>query len=1019
MPHDHICGLYFNQDRKRHYLPQVELKSHTTITPACFTTKLTQTFENPNEAVLSQLRYTFPLYDGVAVNGYFISYGDKVIHGVVEQKDQAKKTYQAAVDRGETAGLLESLPAGVFGVTLGNVPAKTNVVVDITYCGELKHDAGIDGLRYMLPTSIAPRYGIYPGEILKSNAAAKGGINITVDVDMAGSAIRKVQSPSHPIAVSMGSVSTAADGDKTAFSPAQASATLTKGTTELADDFILQLLIDDISAPQAVLETHPTLPNQRALMTTLVPKFALEPAHPEIVFIADQSGSMRGSKNAALVKALKVFLKSLPLGVRFNICAFGNTFKFLFPKSQAYSEDNLNTALAFVESFEARYGGTEILKPIKAAFEQHLTDLPLEVMLLTDGEVWDEAGVFSYVNEQISAKKADARVFALGIGEDVSHTLVEGAARAGYGFAQFVIQDEETDQKVMRMLRGALYAHTWDYGLEVHYSENDKDVMSDDEEFEIVEKVNECLSIDEKDTGSGDDDSKSASKVTSFYDTSTDLDKPIKSDKATDRYAHLPAIETPKLLQAPSTIPPLFPFNRTTLYLLLSPETTQKKVSSVTLRATSSQGPLELTIPVHATAGTTGTTIHQLAARKATQDLEEGRGWLQAASLAGGEAVKTKFSSRFDEIVERECVRLGERFQVAGKFTSFVAVEAGGKRTDEAKEAPSGGYGSSAPVTDMVGGGLQSFARLASGGAAPRKQLASKAARKRYVGDDDHKPLFSDASGRRRCSPPADIAQARPTSGALFGATPAWSHKAEGLTSLASSAPSSGVFARAAPPPPSAHGSAASFAASSTLSPPPSQPEEMSIVAVSPSFSPAPAAEMPIEAEMSDEEQGFALFDASSDGGGQDCFAKEKAKSSEEEEGDAPTAPANKKMKALPPRASRPSAYRPPFKTNKPSSEDEKKMSTLIDLQTFSGAWGWSSALLSLLGVGEAEVKKASGEVEGEGWDETKVATALAIAFLEVRVKGKREVWEMVAQKGRGFLGEEGKEVVGKMEALF
>lgn len=319
--------------------------------------------------MLSQVRYTFPLYDGVAVNGYTISYGDKVIHGVVEQKDQAKKTYQAAVDRGETAGLLESLPASVFGVTLGNVPAKTNVVVDITYCGELRYDAGIDGLRYMLPTSIAPRYGIYPGEIVKSSTAAKAGISITVDIDMAGSAIRKLQSPSHPIAVSMGSLSTAANGDKSAFSPAQASATLTNGTIELADDFNRQLLIDDISAPQAIVETHPSLPNQRALMTTLVPKFALEPSHPEIVFIADQSGSMSDCKNAALVKALKVFLKSLPLGVRFNICAFGNTFKFLFPKSLAYSEDNLNTALAFMENFRASYGGTEILKPIKAAFE--------------------------------------------------------------------------------------------------------------------------------------------------------------------------------------------------------------------------------------------------------------------------------------------------------------------------------------------------------------------------------------------------------------------------------------------------------------------------------------------------------------------------------------------------------------------------------------------------------------------------------------------------------------------------
>ncbi|KAK3710427.1 hypothetical protein LTR37_010270 [Vermiconidia calcicola] len=696
---NHICGLFYTTgpdawDLKRTYLPQVQLKSHTTLNPVCFTTQLTQTFRHPNSEALPQLRYTFPLYDGVAVNGYTISYADKVLEGIVKQKDVAKKTYQAAVDRGETAGLLESLPAGVFGVTLGNVPANTDIIVDITYCGELKHDAAIDGLRYMLPTSIAPRYG----NVLDSNTVTKQGISITVDVDMATSAIRKVQSPSHPIAVSMGATSTTEGGNQSPFKPSQASATLTLGTTELADDFILQLLIDDINKPQAILETHPDLTNHRAIMTTLVPKFALEAAHPEIVFVADQSGSMQGSKNASLVSALKIFLKSLPLGVRFNICAFGSSFKFLWPKSQAYNEDNLNTAIAFADSFTASYGGTEILKPITAAFDQRLKDLPLEVMLLTDGDIWGEDAVFGYINEQIRDKNVDARVFALGIGGDVSHTLVEGVARAGNGFAQFVTQNEDTDQKVIRMLKGALYAHTKDYELEVHYDEKGGDNMSNEDDFEIVEKVNDCLKIADVPADQEQQSQKASEpKAKSFFDESAEVDKPSKRDSNTaDRYAHLPKIDTPKILQAPNEIPPLFPFNRTTVYLLLGPDSDRKQVTSVTLRAKSAQGPLELNIPVHCSNGEAGVaTIHQLAARRAIQDLEEGRGWISAAKTAVDTLVKTKYESRLDEILERECVRLGEGFQVAGKWTSFLAVEAkseetmetGGDSTDEGAEA--------------------------------------------------------------------------------------------------------------------------------------------------------------------------------------------------------------------------------------------------------------------------------------------------------------------------------------------
>lgn len=40
-----------------------------------------------------------------------------------------------------------------------------------------------------------------------------------------------------------------------------------------------------------------------------------------------------------------------------------------------------------MESFAANYGGTEMLAPLKATIEQRYKDIPLEVMLLTDGAI--------------------------------------------------------------------------------------------------------------------------------------------------------------------------------------------------------------------------------------------------------------------------------------------------------------------------------------------------------------------------------------------------------------------------------------------------------------------------------------------------------------------------------------------------------------------------------------------------------------------------------------------------------
>ena len=256
---------------------------------------------------------------------------------------------QQAKERGENAALLEQLPdaSDVFTTAISNIPKGSSVHVTIKYVQELKHDAEVDGVRLTIPTSVSPRYGAYPGQLQDTTTRIDSkGISITVDVSMAeGIPIKKVMSPSHPIEVTLGSLSTSTiDEDASVW---KASAKLALGTTELEKDFVLQVVAKDVGVPQAILETHPMLPNQRALMTTLVPKFNLKAQKPEIIFIADRSGSM-GGLIPTLVAALMVFLKSIPVGCMFNICSFGSHYQFLWEKSRAYGQDSLAQAIAYV-----------------------------------------------------------------------------------------------------------------------------------------------------------------------------------------------------------------------------------------------------------------------------------------------------------------------------------------------------------------------------------------------------------------------------------------------------------------------------------------------------------------------------------------------------------------------------------------------------------------------------------------------------------------------------------------------
>ncbi|KAF3065435.1 von Willebrand factor A domain-containing protein 5A [Trichoderma lentiforme] len=753
------CGIYIMVDNDIKFLPIVSLDVHTSIVASTSRTVLTQTFVTTGTS-LKNVKYVFPLYDGVSVVGFECTIGSRVIKGVVKEREEAKQEYQAAVASGKIAGLLEqSLEASdVFSTSLGNIPSRAkSVKVEITYLGELKHDAQVDGLRFTIPTKLAPRYGQHS---MTGSNTFQGGkhITITVDTDMSsGSAIKSIQSPSHPISVNIGTLSTA-----TSDTPSlqKAHATLSQGSAELDRDFIIQIVATGLGDPIAVLETHPTIPNQRALMATLVPRFNLPMEMTEVVFLCDRSGSMGGGQKIPnVIDALKIFLKSMPVGIKFNICSFGSHYEFLWERSMTYEEGTLETAMNHVSGFSANFGGTEMYRPMEDVFKRRYKDLNLEVILLTDGEIWSQEALFNLINNQVSESKGAVRVFTLGVGTDVSHALIEGVARAGNGFAQTVGENEKMDRMLIRMLKGALTPHVTDYMLEIKYENNDGSAEENDDDFEVIERVMDAMTLEVPSSGQAEESgTQQSQQPISLFDQSvqdTDLEM---SNTSNSVKAKLPPLTVPRYLQAPFQIPPLFPFNRTSVYVLLSDSTPNRQPKSVILKGTSLHGPLSLEIPI-ATLTERGTTIHQLAARKATRELEDGRGWIFHIKNQDGKLLQEQFDGQFSDMVKREAVRLGTQYQVSGKWCSFVAIqdtdrnahtgEEGEENNDDGDEEDDDGDEEaddfeelsfdeiSAPGVQEVPvqkkkarrGPVQT-ARKSTGGKAPRKQLASKAARK-------------------------------------------------------------------------------------------------------------------------------------------------------------------------------------------------------------------------------------------------------------------------------------------------
>lgn len=1001
------CGCFIFIHHQRQYIPLVKTEARSLILANASRTSLTQTFVNPlKDRNLEELRYEFPLYDGVSVVSFTCTVNDRVIHGRVKERQKARETYDEAVRQGQTAGLLDqSLDASdVFTMRIGNVPAGALVKVEIVYLGELKHDAEIDGLRFTLPTFIAPRYAASElvGTHGDSNAQATGGLSVTVDAQLpVGSSIKTVQSPSHPISVQIGSCSTDSNTDEPSLQ--KASATLSLGSTEMDKDFILQLSATKLGDPSAVLETHPTIPNQRALMATLVPKFNLPADKPEIVFVCDRSGSMGGGQQIPnLINALNTFLRSLPVGVKFNICSFGSSYEFLWPRSESYSQDSLNKAVNYVKTFSANFGGTNMYQPVEETFKRRYEDMNLEVFLLTDGEIWDQEKLFELINAQVASTKGATRIFSLGIGHGVSHALIEGVARAGNGFAQTVADNEKMDKKVVRMLKGALTPHITDYSLEIKYSQKPENKADDDEGFELVEKVESLTFSDATATESEKPPAYQAQKpALSLFDNSikdNEDPEPPNASGADGKFDHLPDIKNPTYLQSPYQIPPLFPFHRSNVYVLLSESSPNKVAKSVVLRGTSRHGPLELEIPI-TVLSENGEMIHQLAARNAVKELEEGRGWIfHAKDSKTGRPLKTQHDGRFSDLVEREAVRLGVTYQVGGKWCSFVAVDGEGGDDQAQPQAR--------PVMEKESASHMAFAPT-FGAAAPGG------------GGSDGRQFRRARAAYSSGSAKGGALASQPTGG-LFGAF--------------ASQPTGGLFGApgAAPPPPppppapsrasrimnpftsmfkaAPQAQAAPTERVAFYSAPPAPPTGFaSIGSTHPaSFGGAPPPAPLTSATYVPSGSSFGGSVGDPGSSGNDDFLSRRLS--------APLLSRKKKKK--------PAALSAKDSWGEGEEADEGRgggggqrqqrltgdnLQDIISLQEFSGNWGWTDSLERITGV-RRDAAKTAAEGSGlslDGRSPDVLSTVCAVVFLRVRLAGEKEAWEMIASKAVSWLEEQ------------
>lgn len=171
--------------------------------------------------------------------------------------------------------------------------------------------------------------------------------------------------------------------------------------------------------------------------------------------MVDCSGSMSGGRMRRAKSALALFLRSLPESCIFNILAFGDRFETLFEAPRQYNSDTLEAANIWTTAMDAKLGGTDLLRPFEEVLSAPLNpQFPVrQVFLLTDGDVKNKDAVLQCVRTHVG----DAtRIFAFGIGNEVSQALLKGITQFGRGKAEFVESTTPLEAPVMRQVTRAL-----------------------------------------------------------------------------------------------------------------------------------------------------------------------------------------------------------------------------------------------------------------------------------------------------------------------------------------------------------------------------------------------------------------------------------------------------------------------------------------------------------------------------------------------------------------------------------
>ncbi|HJW08729.1 MAG TPA: VIT and VWA domain-containing protein, partial [Holophagaceae bacterium] len=141
-------------------LPLKSTSVKATIAGVIADVKVTQVYRNTGRKALEAI-YVFPGSTRAAVYGMRMTVGTRVLEAKVQERGQARATYEQAKAEGRTASLLEQQRPNVFQMNVAHILPGDTVQVELSYTELLVPEEGTYSFVY--PTVVGPRYAGVPG----------------------------------------------------------------------------------------------------------------------------------------------------------------------------------------------------------------------------------------------------------------------------------------------------------------------------------------------------------------------------------------------------------------------------------------------------------------------------------------------------------------------------------------------------------------------------------------------------------------------------------------------------------------------------------------------------------------------------------------------------------------------------------------------------------------------------------------------------------------------------------------